>query len=174
MTVRSLPAREVPRHVAIIMDGNGRWAKQRGMERIEGHQEGAKAVRTVIEACVEQGVRYLTLFSFSTENWGRGEAEVSGLMQLFRRYLDSELDTLLKNNIRLRAIGDIERLPFMVRSALRRNIEQTKKHNALDLVLAVSYGGREEILHAAKNIAEKVQKGELSPAQVTEVDYKQN
>lgn len=167
MAEPAAPSGALPRHVAIIMDGNGRWARQRSLARIEGHKEGAKAVRAAVECARKRGVRYLTLFSFSTENWGRSADEVSGLMSLFRLYLDSELPTLLENGIRLRAIGDLERLPFAVRSALHRNIERTRTNTDLDLVLAVSYGGREEILAAARALAREAAKGTLSPDEIT-------
>jgi len=158
----------IPTHLAIIMDGNGRWAEQRGHKRIEGHKEGAKSVRAIVEQCARLGVRYLTLFSFSTENWGRKADEVSGLMSLFRQYLDSELETLLGNQVRLRAIGQIERLPFPVRAALSRNIESTKNNTRLDLILALSYGGREEILVATRKLATMAAKGEIKPEQINE------
>ena len=153
-------------HLAIIMDGNGRWARERGLPRIEGHKAGVDSVQKTVEFCRRRGIRYLTLFSFSTENWQRAPEEVSGLMQLFRHYLDTELSRLNENNIRLRAIGDIERLPFHVRTALNRNIEKTKNNTELTLVLAVSYGGREEIVAAAKTLAEKVAKGTIAPADI--------
>ena len=156
----------IPQHVAVIMDGNGRWAKSHGLERIEGHRRGAKSVRSVVEESVRLGVRYLTLFSFSTENWQRSAEEVSGLMSLFRHYLDSELKTLLENNVRLRAIGDLDRLPLLVRKALQHDIDKTKHHTALDLTLAVSYGGREEILAATKQIACEVRAGTLDPENI--------
>src|SRR5262249_31803747 len=134
----------LPRHVAIIMDGNGRWANAQGLPRIEGHKAGAKSVRKTVEEARRLGIRYLTLFSFSTENWGRTIDEVDGLMKLFRQYLDSELSELIENGIRLRAVGDLTRLPFPVRTALRRDIERTAENTGMDLILAVSYGAREE------------------------------
>ncbi len=158
---------DLPEHVAIIMDGNGRWAKERGKERLEGHKAGTKAVRAVTEACREKGIRYLTLFSFSTENWNRSESEVSGLMSLFTKNLNDELSTLLKNDVRLRAIGDLSRLPATVRKALNITIKRTEKNNGLDLILAVSYGGREEIVAAAKSIATRVQSGALKVDDIT-------
>ncbi len=157
----------VPNHVAIIMDGNGRWAKERNLERLQGHKAGAKSVRTVVETCRRLGIRYLTLFSFSTENWQRSKSEVGGLMELFREYLHSELGSLLENGIRLRAIGDISKLPFAVRSALHKDIEKTKNNSELDLILAISYGGREEITHACRSIAKQVSEGKLN---IDEID----
>lgn len=152
-------AKPIPRHIAIIMDGNGRWAKEKGLARADGHQQGAKNVRRVVELCHNSGVEYLTLFSFSTENWQRSKDEVSGLMQLFKTYLDSELSDMLKNNIRLKAIGDFSKLPFALRSALKKTIELTSGNNGITLVLAISYGGREEIVAAVKKIGEDLLKG---------------
>ena len=159
---------EVPRHIAVIMDGNGRWARGRGLPRIEGHRAGAKSVRRVVEECRRLGVRYLTLFSFSTENWQRSADEVGGLMKLFKRYLDSELSTLNDNGVRLRAIGDLQRLPGFVRDSLQRTMELTQNNDGMDLILAVSYGAREEIVHAAKEIAARAAEGKLSPQEVDE------
>ncbi len=161
----------LPRHVAIIMDGNGRWATGRNLPRLEGHRAGAKSVRTVVEECRKLGIRYLTLFSFSTENWQRSRDEVSGLMELFEYYLDSELENLLENGIRLRAVGDLERLPLPVQRALQRNMARTEQNSALDLILAISYGGREEILAATKDIARRLQAGELTMEQITVQEF---
>jgi undecaprenyl diphosphate synthase len=152
----------LPRHVAIIMDGNGRWAKRRHLPRIEGHRQGAKTVHMVVEECRRLGVEYLTLFAFSTENWQRPAEEVSALMKLFEHYLQSELSRLLENGIRLRAIGDLDRLPVNVRSILRENEEATKNLQGMQLILAVSYGGREEILNAARKLAKSVEQGKRS------------
>lgn len=142
----------VPQHVAIIMDGNGRWARAKGLPRVEGHRAGMKSVRLVVERARELGVKYLTLFCFSTENWQRPENEVSSLMSLFSYYLQHELDNLLKNGVRLRAIGDIESLSPKIVSALRAAEERTVDHNSMQLIVAVSYGGREEILSALKKL----------------------
>ncbi len=161
---------DVPRHVAIIMDGNGRWARGRFLPRVEGHRAGAKSVRMIVEECRRLGIRYLTLFAFSTENWNRPQEEVTGLMKLFVAYLESELELLLKNGVRLRAIGSLDRLPPSVREILRRNEERTKDLDGLDLILAVSYGGREEILHAARVLAQRTRDGELDPANISEAD----
>lgn len=160
-----------PRHVAIIMDGNGRWAKRRFMPRIEGHRNGAKSVRMVVEECRRLGIRYLTLFAFSTENWKRPQDEVGGLMSLFVQHLESELELLLKNGIRLRAMGDTSRLPEAVREMLRRNEERTKDMTSMDLILAVSYGGRDELVQAARKMAEAAQAGQLDPASITEDSF---
>jgi len=151
----------IPAHVALIMDGNGRWAQARHLPRVEGHRAGAKTVRMIVEESRRIGIRYVTLFAFSSENWGRPEGEVSALMKLFAQYLDSELDLLLRNGIRLRAIGDLNRLPPAVRESLERNQERTKAERGMDLILAVSYGSRQEIAEAVKTIASKVLSGEL-------------
>jgi undecaprenyl diphosphate synthase len=158
----------VPRHVAIIMDGNGRWAKKRFLPRVEGHRNGAKTVRMVVEESRRIGVRYLTLFAFSTENWRRPEEEVGGLMSLFVQHLESELDVLLKNGIRLRAMGDLSRLPPSVRELLRRNEERTKDMTGMDLILAISYGGRDELVQAVRKLGRDIQSGKLAPEAITE------
>ena len=158
----------IPRHVAIIMDGNGRWAKRRFLPRVEGHRNGAKSVRMVVEEARRLGIRYLTLFAFSTENWHRPTDEVGGLMQLFVRHLESELELLLKNGIRLRAMGDVSRLPQAVRELLQRNEEKTKDLTGMDLILAVSYGGRDEVVQAVRKIGRAVKAGEVDPETITE------
>ena len=153
-------------HIAIIMDGNGRWAKSRGLPRLAGHKRGAKSVENIVEACRELNVKYLTLFSFSTENWGRSLEEINGLMRLFKHYLASETKRLKKTGIRFRALGEIDRFQPDVIEAIRKSEEETKDNTEMNLILALSYGGREEILAATKNIAEQVQKGEISPDQI--------
>ncbi len=152
----------IPRHVAIIMDGNGRWAKQRGLPRVEGHRIGVKRVRAVVEEARRLGVRYLTLFCFSTENWQRPDGEVSALMGLFKQYLASELDTMTRNGVRLRALGNIERLPTPVLEALQHAEKSSAHQEGLDLILAISYGGRWEIVEAARKILLEVQQGKRS------------
>jgi len=163
----------VPQHVAIIMDGNGRWAKGRGLPRIEGHRAGMKTVREIVEESRTLGVRYLTLFAFSTENWQRPSDEVSLLMRLFIQYLESELEVLLKNGVRLRAIGDLSRLPPAVRKMLEDNIERTRDQSELSLILAVSYGGRDEILRAARACITAAKSGEIDPQHLTEQQFAQ-
>ncbi len=160
----------VPRHVAVIMDGNGRWAKERGEGRISGHRAGVRSVRSTVEECRRAGVRYLTLFSFSSENWKRPTDEVSSLMGLFKDQLESEIrePELFRNGVRLRAIGELDRLPFAVRKVLNAVIERTKDNSALDLVLAVSYGARQEIVNAARALAEEVARGSLKPSAIDE------
>ncbi|MBX7145037.1 MAG: isoprenyl transferase [Oligoflexia bacterium] len=156
-----------PRHVAIVMDGNGRWANQRHLPRVEGHRAGAKSVRMVVEESRRLGIRYLTLFAFSTENWQRPAEEVGALMGLFAQYLEHELTLMLKNDVRLRAIGDLARLPEAVRRSLCATMQKTERANGLDLILAISYGGREELTSACKSIASDVVQGKLNPDQIT-------
>jgi len=160
------PAR-LPRHVAVIMDGNGRWAEQRGLPRLYGHRVGKDSVRAVVETSRRLGVKYLSLYAFSTENWARPLREVDGLMGLLRRYLASELGKMMKHQIRLRAVGSLRRLPPSVREALRATVEATKRNTGMTVMLAVSYGGREEIARAARAIARRVERGELDPGRIT-------
>lgn len=163
----------IPRHVAMIMDGNGRFAKEQGKNRLEGHRAGAGTVRMVVEESRSLGVRYLTLFSFSTENWGRSAAEIKGLMTLFVEFLENEIKNkeLLSNGIRLRAIGDLSRLPLAVRLTLDKVMKLTENKEAInkegmDLVLALSYGGREDLLNACKRVAEEVKDGTLDSKEI--------
>ncbi len=149
-------------HIAIIMDGNGRWAKERGLPRAEGHRAGAESIREVTEACIELGVKYLTLYAFSSENWNRPQSEVDALMKLLDRFLDDKASELDKQNIRLQAIGDLDRLPAATRKRLDKIQEQTKNHDTMTLVLALSYGAREEIAAAARSIAKAAVAGEIS------------
>lgn len=159
---------KLPRHIAIIMDGNGRWAQQLNQPRIFGHQNGVKAVREATEACAELGIPYLTLYAFSTENWSRPEQEVDALMALLVETVFSELSTLTDNQIRLQAIGDISQLPEKTRSALLDGIERTKDHTRMTLVLALNYSGRWEITQAMARAAGDAGAGVLAPEQVTE------
>jgi len=158
----------IPRHLAVIMDGNGRWAKQRWLPRFEGHRAGVKTVRSIVEECRRLGIKYLTLFSFSTENWGRPADEVSGLMGLFRSCLQSELRDLIANGVRLRAIGDRTRLPAAVREALEQAEEVSKHVDGMQLILALSYGGRDEIVRAVKQLSDQVVRGALRAEEITE------
>ena len=148
------------------MDGNGRWAKERGLPRAEGHRAGAESIREVTEACIELGVKYLTLYAFSSENWNRPKNEVDALMKLLDRFLDEKASELDKQNIRLQAIGDLERLPAATRKRLDRIQEQTKNHETMTLVLALSYGAREEITAAVRAIAKAAVAGEISPEEI--------
>lgn len=154
---------DIPRHIAVIMDGNGRWAKERGLPRKAGHRAGAESVREIADACIELGVDYLTLYAFSSENWNRPESEVKALMELLDRFLQEKAKDLKKQNIRLQAIGQIERLPAKTRSLLEKIMADTAGHDALTLVLALSYGGREEIIAAARSLAADAASGKLSP-----------
>jgi undecaprenyl diphosphate synthase len=172
--VSGTPRSPLPNHLAVIMDGNGRWALERNLSRFEGHKAGVNSVRMVTEQCRKAGIRYLTLFAFSTENWMRPRDEVSLLMSLFSQFLRSELKSLLKNNIRLRALGDLGRLPGSVRKELERACENTADLNGMDLVLAVSYGGREEIVQAARNIASEVLAGRIERQAVNEDLFRKN
>jgi undecaprenyl diphosphate synthase len=145
------------------MDGNGRWAKKHLLSRIKGHEKGAKSVRTVVRACRELGIAYLTLYAFSTENWQRPQQEVNALMTLLTKFLKSEQKELAANDIRLAVVGQIERLPAKVQRALHRTMELTRDNSALQLNLALSYGSRAEIIHMARTIARKAKSGQLDP-----------
>jgi undecaprenyl diphosphate synthase len=168
MSLVDLDPSRLPRHVAIIMDGNGRWARGRGLPRIEGHRRGKEAVRAVVETAHRLGIPYLSLYAFSTENWSRPREEVDGLMSLLRRYLATELRKMMRNQIRLLAIGNLKRLPRAVQEALRRNIEATRNNTGMTVVLAVSYGGREEIANAMRAMAHEVRRGNLQPDEICE------
>jgi undecaprenyl diphosphate synthase len=157
-----------PKHIAIIMDGNGRWAQKRGHNRIFGHIRGAKIARNVIVECAERGLKHLTLFTFSTENWYRPRAEVTFLMKLLVRQLRKEKQTLLDNNIRFRMIGDLDSLPLETRAVVLETIEDTSTMIGMELTFALSYGGRQEICAAMKSLAERVQSGELEPSEIDE------
>jgi len=164
----------LPQHVAIIMDGNGRWAKQRHLPRIEGHRQGAESVRAVIRAAGDLGIKYLTLYAFSAENWNRPQDEVDALMKYLVHYLKSETPDLNKHNVRLDAIGQIYRLPKNVQEQLQKSIAALAKNNGLTLVLALSYGGRNEIVEAVRGIAEKVRRGQLDPVDIAEQTVSQH
>lgn len=156
----------IPRHIAIIMDGNGRWAKERGLPRTEGHRVGAESVRAITESCVELGVEYLTLYAFSSENWKRPRTEVTALMKLLELYLANEEPELMAKNIRLQAIGRLHDLPHSTQQELHRVIEATSQNTAMTLILALSYGSRDEIVDGVKSIVESVQKGHLDSAMI--------
>ena len=158
----------VPRHVAVIMDGNGRWAKQRMQPRLFGHRAGAESLRAVLRACREHGVEYLTVYAFSTENWVRPKDEVSGLMSLLRTFLKKDERELHENQVRLRVTGRIGDLPKAVRNELERVMEATKHYEKGHLILALSYGGRTEIVDAVREIARKAKAGEIDPARIDE------
>jgi undecaprenyl diphosphate synthase len=162
----------LPRHVAIIMDGNGRWAKQKGNVRIFGHKQAVRAVREVLEAGVEIGLEYITLFAFSTENWKRPKLEVRALMELLVSTIRKEVPTLIENKVRLRAIGNIDDLPKGAQSELKQAMELTAGNTGLVLTLALSYGGRSDILSAVNKLAQKAKSGELLPGEITEQDLR--
>jgi undecaprenyl diphosphate synthase len=161
-------AGEIPRHIAIIMDGNGRWAKEHGMPRIAGHQEGVESVRDVVESCGQLGVKYLTLYAFSTENWKRPQEEVSLLMRLLLKAIRDETDRLHNNNVRMKAIGDIARLPIEVQNELFDGIQKTKTNSGLTLILALSYSGRWDLAQAVHRMVSDAGAGRLKPEDVTE------
>ncbi|NUN99201.1 MAG: isoprenyl transferase [Saprospiraceae bacterium] len=164
---------KLPRHIAIIMDGNGRWAKQHGRPRVFGHRNGVLAVRETTEAAAELGVEYLTLYAFSTENWGRPRTEVTALMHLLVETLHKEVDTLNKNNIRLQAIGDISKLPASTHRALLDGIERTRNNTRMTLVLALNYSSKWEIVEAARVLAARVQRHEIEPEAIDEALFAQ-
>ena len=156
----------VPQHVAMIMDGNGRWAQERGLPRSAGHRAGSETVNRVVRLCRQWGMRYLTLYAFSEQNWGRPSQEITFLMSLLLEYIREQESEILENRIRLRAIGDLSRLPKYVRTPLENLIQASCEHQGMTLTLALSYGGREEIVHAMHKIIDKVQQGCLSIEQV--------
>ena len=158
----------IPNHIAIIMDGNGRWATRQGLPRTEGHKAGADTVTRVMDYCRKYGVKYLTLYAFSTENWKRSLTEVTALMNLLFDFLDRKGAQLIENRVRLRVIGDIERIPWPARGKLKSVIEATSAFSDYNLTLALSYGGRSEIVQAAARLAQQVQEGTLKPADFTE------
>jgi len=164
----------LPRHVAIIMDGNGRWARRSHLPRIEGHRAGAESARVVIRTAGELGIKYLTLYAFSVENWNRPKEEVDALMKYLLHYLKSETPELNKNNVRLEVIGQTYRLPEVVQEHLKKSIATLAKNNGLTLIMALSYGGRTEIVEAARSIAQQVKAGELDPADITEQVFAQH
>ncbi len=159
---------DIPAHIAIIMDGNGRWAKQRSLPRVAGHRQGVSSVRDIVEACGQLGVEYLTLYAFSTENWNRPMDEVSTLMRLLLSSLSDETERLNKNNVHLTAIGDIKKLPIEVQEKLAESMSITQNNTGLTLNLALSYSGRWEIMEAVKEIAGKVQRGEITLDEINE------
>jgi undecaprenyl diphosphate synthase len=164
----------LPRHVAIIMDGNGRWARERHLPRIEGHRMGAESARVIIRTAGELGIKYLTLYAFSVENWNRPKDEVDALMKYLVHYLKSETPELNKNNVRLQVIGQVYRLPDNVQEQLKKSIATLSKNNGLTLIMALSYGGRTEIVDAVRSVAQKVKAGELDPPDITEQIFAQH
>ena len=164
--MKSSPAPSIPRHIAIILDGNGRWANQRGLARIFGHQEGASAVRQSVEGCGELGVEFLTLYAFSQENWQRPRAETTALMMLLQKFLSDTTPELTEKNVRLRAIGRLQELPAGCQNQLRKSIEQTARNTGLTLILALSYGARTEMIDAIRSVVREVAAGRLDEAAI--------
>src|SRR5688572_11767785 len=158
----------LPTHIAIIMDGNGRWAKERRLPRVEGHRNGVESVRMTVRACGEIGIKYLTLYAFSVENWNRPKDEVDTLMKYLARYLKNEIGELNKNNVRLEVIGQIYRLPEFVQEQMKKTQAALSKNNGLTLILALSYGGRTELVEAIRAIAQKVKEGKIETAEINE------
>ena len=163
-----VPADKLPRHIAVIMDGNGRWARERGLPRIEGHRRGSESVRACTAACLEAGVPHLTLYAFSKENWQRPADEVGALMVLLDRFLVERTAEIMERNIRLRAIGHLQDLPAKARKRLEDTITKSANNTALTLTLALSYGARTEIVDAAREIAREAKAGQLDPENITE------
>ena len=172
--METLDLQKLPKHVAIIMDGNGRWAKQRAMNRIRGHEEGAESVRTIVRATREIGIPWLTLYAFSEENWRRPKLEVEALMALLKRFLQSETREMLDNGIRFQAIGRLHKLPNDVQETLRETAEKTASNRNMVLTLALSYGGRQEMTDAVRKIVQKAEAGEIRSSQVSEALVSEN
>jgi undecaprenyl diphosphate synthase len=169
-----LIAEKLPRHIAIIMDGNGRWAKEKGKDRLFGHYNGVENVRNIVEGCAELQIGYLTLYAFSTENWDRPKDEVTGLMELLVKTIRSEVSTLNKNNIRLHVIGNINMLPAEAHNELNEACKETKNNTGLNLIMALSYSSRWEIVNAVKNIAKEVKENRLDPDDITDHVFQQH
>jgi len=159
---------KTPKHVAIIMDGNGRWAQKQGQERVFGHRNGIRPIREAMEACKKMGVRYLTLYAFSTENWNRPKDEVDGLWDLLTQAISDETEMLLKNNIRLKVIGTIESLSPKAKNSLQKCLNATQNNDAFILILALNYGGRNEIVATAQKLAQQVLDGKINPKDIDE------
>jgi undecaprenyl diphosphate synthase len=172
-SVAELPGERLPRHIAIIMDGNGRWAQQRDKGRLYGHQHGIDAVRETVRECHRLGIGYLTLYAFSTENWKRPLTEIAGLWRLLNSYVTTELPELVQNGVRLGVIGRIERIPRSVRGSIRRTIDATAAGKGMVLTIALSYSGRDEIIFAAREIARRARAGTLDPESVDEAAFPQ-
>ena len=168
MSKKRIDKNNVPQHIAVIMDGNGRWAKKRGLKRENGHREGRKSVKKIVECCAELGIKNLTLYAFSTENWNRPKLEIDFLMQLLFLSLKDELKTLNKNNIKFETIGDLTRLPKKIGSYLQKVKEETKKNSKLTLTLALSYGSRNEIVNVVRELSDKVKNNIISSKNIDE------
>ena len=164
----SIDLQKLPKHIAIIMDGNGRWAQEQGQDRLYGHFHGVESVRNIVEGCAELGVGYLTLYAFSTENWDRPEYEVTGLMELLVETIRKEVETLNRNNIKLHVIGDLKMLPDYAQQELKEALDLTAVNTGLNLVMALSYSSRWELVNAVKNIAKDVQSGKVDPDTISQ------
>jgi undecaprenyl diphosphate synthase len=164
----SIDLHRLPRHIAIIMDGNGRWAQEKGQDRLYGHYHGVESVRNIVEGCAELGVEYLTLYAFSTENWDRPAYEVTGLMELLVETIRKEVETLNKNNIRLHVIGDMDMLPEYAREEMKEALHLTSGNKGLNLIMALSYSSRWELVNAVKNIAADVKAGKIDPQTISQ------
>lgn len=169
---QSIDKLKLPRHIAIIMDGNGRWAEEKGQDRLFGHVHGVESVRDVVEGAAELGIEYLTLYAFSTENWDRPADEVTGLMELLVDTIRKEVPTLNKNNIRLHVIGDTQKLPVSAAKELDAAIVETSSNSGLNLVMALSYSSRWEIINAVKMLGEEIKKGSIDPADISQELFK--
>ncbi len=165
---------KLPRHIAIIMDGNGRWAKEKGEDRLFGHYSGVESVRNIVEGCAELSIEYLTLYAFSTENWDRPRDEVTGLMELLVQTIKQEVSTLNKNNIRLHVIGNIQMLPSSARKELDEACEATEKNTGLNLIMALSYSSRWEIVYAVQKIADEIEDKTLTPEEIDSRVFEQH
>ncbi|MDO5063017.1 MAG: isoprenyl transferase [Peptostreptococcaceae bacterium] len=160
--------KKIPTHIGIIMDGNGRWAKSRGLIRTQGHKMGVEALKVIVEECSDLGVKYLTAYAFSTENWKREATEVSAIMKLIEIYLKSELKKMMANGVRFRTIGELSALPENIQKVLYDSIEETKNNTGLTLTIALNYGGRDDIRRAVQKICRRVKEGELQPDEITQ------
>ncbi len=168
VTKEQIDLQKLPKHIAIIMDGNGRWAKEKGEDRLFGHFHGVESVRNIVEGCAELGLQYLTLYTFSTENWDRPAPEVTGIMELLVETIRKEVAILNKNNIRLNVIGETNMLPHNAKKELQEALDETSKNTGLNLILALSYSSRTELVNAVKTIATEVKKGNIDPFQITQ------
>jgi undecaprenyl diphosphate synthase len=166
--------KKTPRHIAVIMDGNGRWAKQRGNDRSAGHRAGTDATRRIVRACGERGIEHLTLYTFSSENWQRPPMEVRALMSLLVEMVNQEIDDLHTNNVKLRTIGDLAAMPDKPREAIQAGVRKTESNTGLNLHLALSYGGRQEILDGVRSMARAAQTGRVSPEEITEEMFRRS
>jgi undecaprenyl diphosphate synthase len=172
--ISQINLQRLPRHIAIIMDGNGRWAEEKGKDRLYGHYHGVESVRNIVEGAAELGIQFLTLYAFSTENWDRPPLEVEGLMHLLVETIRKEVPTLNKNNIRLHVIGDLELLPVQARQEMQEALDLTAANNGLQLIMALSYSSRWELVQAAKSIAAAVEAGKLTASQITQDTFREH